>query len=255
MRLHNWASDDPSVFEQVYGNLVEETGAVIMGRRSYDNSIEAWGGKVPLGDVPCFVVTHTPPAALDPLFTFVTDGIASALAKAPGGRRRQADRTDGREHRPAIPRVRLVDEIRIHVVDVLLGGGRRLFDELLQRIRAGTDRAQQDRRRTHPSTTSSGSTSSRRRGGRATFPALAGAGTVPESAERDAAGRPVREHHRADQAAARHRAPHAGVAGVGAVVAEDEVVTWRNARPLVGLVSSQRSDRRRARRDGRRRCR
>ena len=53
MRLHNWAFDDPSVFERVYGNLVEETGAVIMGRRSYDNSIEAWGGKGPLGDVPC----------------------------------------------------------------------------------------------------------------------------------------------------------------------------------------------------------
>jgi dihydrofolate reductase len=82
MRLHNWAFDDPSVFERVYGNLVEETGAVIMGRRSYDNSIEAWGGKGPLGDVPCFVVTHRPPASADPVFTFVTDGIESALAKA-----------------------------------------------------------------------------------------------------------------------------------------------------------------------------
>jgi hypothetical protein len=28
MRLHNWAFDDPSVFERVYGNLVEETGAI-----------------------------------------------------------------------------------------------------------------------------------------------------------------------------------------------------------------------------------
>jgi dihydrofolate reductase len=63
MRLHNWAFDDPSVFERVYGNLVEETGAVIMGRRSYDNSIQVWGGKGPLGDVPCFVVTHQPPAS------------------------------------------------------------------------------------------------------------------------------------------------------------------------------------------------
>src|SRR5687768_12529417 len=34
MRLHNWAFDDPSVFEQVYGDLTAETGAVIMGRRS-----------------------------------------------------------------------------------------------------------------------------------------------------------------------------------------------------------------------------
>jgi dihydrofolate reductase len=45
MRLHNWAFDDPSVFEEVFGNLVEETGAVVMGRRSYDNSIEAWSAR------------------------------------------------------------------------------------------------------------------------------------------------------------------------------------------------------------------
>src|SRR6185295_3805038 len=51
MRLHNWAFDDPSVFEEFYAELVQETGAVIMGRRSYDNSIEAWGSKAPFGDV------------------------------------------------------------------------------------------------------------------------------------------------------------------------------------------------------------
>ncbi len=61
MRLHNWMFDDPSVFEQVYGDLRNDTGAVIMGRRTYDNSIPAWGGSGPLGDdVPCFVVTHRP---------------------------------------------------------------------------------------------------------------------------------------------------------------------------------------------------
>ena len=38
------------VFERVYGNLIEETGAVIMGRRSYDNSIDEWDGKGPMGD-------------------------------------------------------------------------------------------------------------------------------------------------------------------------------------------------------------
>lgn len=32
MRLHNWMFDDRSVFEQVFGDLVNETGAVIMGR-------------------------------------------------------------------------------------------------------------------------------------------------------------------------------------------------------------------------------
>jgi dihydrofolate reductase len=53
-----------------------------MGRRSYDNSIENWGGKGPLGDVPCFVVTHRSIEGADPSFTVVPDGIKRALAKA-----------------------------------------------------------------------------------------------------------------------------------------------------------------------------
>jgi dihydrofolate reductase len=97
------------VVERVLGNMVEETGAVIMGRRTYDNSIKAWAGKGPLGEVPCFVVTHKPPASSDPVFTFVTDGVERALAKA-------REVADG------------------NLVNVLLGGGRRLFDQLPQRV-------------------------------------------------------------------------------------------------------------------------
>jgi dihydrofolate reductase len=135
MRLHNWAFDDPSVFERVYGNLIEETGAVIMGRRSFDNSIDAWGGKGPLGDVPCFVVTHGQAVAnVDPVFTFVTDGIESALAKAKEAAGEKRIGLMGANIDQQFLAAGLVDEIRIHVIDVLLGGGRRLFDQLPQRI-------------------------------------------------------------------------------------------------------------------------
>jgi dihydrofolate reductase len=134
MRLHNWAFDDPSVFEEVYGNLIEETGAVIMGRRSYDNSIEAWGGKGPLGDVPCFVVTHRPLAPTEPIFTVVTDGIESAFAQAQEAAGDKRIGLMGADIDQQFLAAGLVDEIRIHVIDVLLGGGRRLFDLLPQRI-------------------------------------------------------------------------------------------------------------------------
>ena len=134
MRLHNWMFDDPSVFEEVFGDLTQNTGAVIMGRRTYDNSIPEWGDGGPVGDVPCFVVTHDPPAEAGPLFTFVTDGIESALAKA---REAAGDKRIGLMGAD-VPRqflaAGLVDEIRIHLVDVLLGGGRRMFGELPQRI-------------------------------------------------------------------------------------------------------------------------
>ena len=105
-----------------------------MGRRSYDNSIDAWGGKGPLGDVPCFVVTHQPPASSDPVFTFVTDGIESALAEAKEAAAAKRIRLMGANIDQQFLAAGLVDELRIHVIDVLLGGGRRLFDQLPQRI-------------------------------------------------------------------------------------------------------------------------
>ena len=107
---------------------------MIMGRRSYDNSIEAWGGKGPLGDVPCFVVTHRPLAEADPIFTAVTDGIESALAKAQEAAGEKRIGLMGADIDQQFLAAGLVDEIRIHVVDVLLGGGRRLFDRLPERI-------------------------------------------------------------------------------------------------------------------------
>ena len=48
----------------------------------HGHSIPEWGDGGPVGDGPCFVVTHDPPATASRLFTFVTDGIECALAKA-----------------------------------------------------------------------------------------------------------------------------------------------------------------------------
>lgn len=134
MRLHNWGFDDPAVMAEVFGNLEEETGAVIMGRRSYDNSIQEWGGKGPIGDVPCFVVTHRPFKTPDPVFRVVTDGIETALAKAQEAAGDKRIGLMGANIDQQYLAAGLVDEIRIHLVDVLLGGGRRLFDMLPHRV-------------------------------------------------------------------------------------------------------------------------
>jgi dihydrofolate reductase len=134
MRLHNWAFDDPSVFEQVYGDLTNNTGAVIMGRRSYDNSIPNWGNSGPLGDVPCFVVTHRPFTVPAPVFNVVTDGIESALTQAREAAGDKQIGIMGANLGQQYLAAGLVDEIRIHLVNVLLGGGRRLFDTLPERV-------------------------------------------------------------------------------------------------------------------------
>ena len=134
MRLHNWGFDNPGVFERVFDGVIDNTGAVIMGRRTYDNSIPEWGDSGPVGDVPCFVVTHEPPATAPQIFTFVTDGIQSALTKAQAAAGDKRIGLMGADVPRQFLAAGLVDEIRIHLVDVLLGGGRRMFETLPKRI-------------------------------------------------------------------------------------------------------------------------
>jgi dihydrofolate reductase len=80
------------------------------------------------------VVTHRPPASADPVFGFVTDGIESALAKAQEVAGDKRIGLMGANVDQQFLAAGLVDEVRIHLVNVLLGGGRRLFDRLPQRI-------------------------------------------------------------------------------------------------------------------------
>ena len=134
MRLHNWMFDDPTVFERLYGDLTNETGAIVIGRRTYDNSVPEWGGKGPLGDVPTFVLTHGDVPEADPLFRFVTDGVASAHAQSQAAAGDKRIGVMGAQTSQQFLAAGLVDELRIHVVNVLLGGGRRLFDVLPERV-------------------------------------------------------------------------------------------------------------------------
>jgi dihydrofolate reductase len=133
-RLHSWMFDDPSVYERSYATAVKETGAVILGRRMYDNSIEPWERKGPLGDIPCFVVTHRSFTPAHPVYTVVTDGIESALAKAQDVAGDKDVKLMGANLDQAFLAAGLVDELRIHLVNVLLGGGRRLFERLPEGI-------------------------------------------------------------------------------------------------------------------------
>ena len=132
--LHAWlrptASDeDRAVLQEV----VDRVGAVIMGRKSFDKNEGdgGWGDAGPMGDIPCFVVTHHAPARpYPPVFTFVTDGVQSAIRQA----QRAAGDKDVHLHgatimQQALP-LGLVDEIHLHVMPVLVGGGTTLFGTL-----------------------------------------------------------------------------------------------------------------------------
>jgi dihydrofolate reductase len=109
----------------------ETTGALVFGRRTFDLT-HGWGGKHPL-DVPVFVVSSSVPPAWvyeGSPFTFVTDGLESALEQAQAV---AGDKDVGVGAASIVQqciRAGLLDEIHIDLVPVLLGGGVGLFDHL-----------------------------------------------------------------------------------------------------------------------------
>ena len=112
-------------------------GALVVGRGEFDKT-QAWGGLHPLG-VPVFVLTHRPPAgwpfpetppAEEAPFTFVTDGIESAIMQA---RAVAGDKVVGLNPGSIAGQALnagLLDEVWVELVPVLLGDGIRFFGDV-----------------------------------------------------------------------------------------------------------------------------
>jgi dihydrofolate reductase len=110
-------------------------GAVITGRRTFDIA-QGWGGHHPLG-CPFFLLTHHAPGRWEGPGTggtVVTDGIESALEQA---RAVAGDRTisvAAASTAQQYLRAGLLDELRLNLIPVVLGGGVRLLDNLNGRL-------------------------------------------------------------------------------------------------------------------------
>src|SRR5262249_37890383 len=132
--LHSWmfdaaTDDDRAILQEALDGI----GAVVMGRKSFDKNEGdgGWGHGGPCGDAPCFVVTHDKPTTPHPpVFTFVTDGVVSAIEQAKNA---AGDKVVGLHGatvmQQALP-LGLVDEIRVHVIPILVGDGTPLFGAL-----------------------------------------------------------------------------------------------------------------------------
>ena len=117
---------------KVFEDLIDSGGAVVTGRRTYDIA-GAWRGNGPLPGLPLFVVTHTIPDTVpkgESRYTFVTDGVESAIEKAKTAAGDKYVSLMGATIPQQALRAGLLDEIQIHLVPVLLGAGVRLFDHL-----------------------------------------------------------------------------------------------------------------------------
>jgi dihydrofolate reductase len=139
-RLHEWVLPDPEAGHQaitdvsgVNGQVVREfmsTGAVVAGRGTFEPA-GGWGGDHHDG-VPIFIVSRHEPAAEFarwPLVRYVDD-VRTAMSEA----KRAAGDKDVLVHGAGIARFALaagvLDELEIHLIPVLLGQGRRLFEDL-----------------------------------------------------------------------------------------------------------------------------
>lgn len=124
---------------------IKRTGAVVMGRHTY-----AMGDPDSYADqyeyqAPIFVVTHAVPDQRpkenDRLrFTFVTDGIESAIAQAKAAAGdKDVTVVGGANIAQQCLQARLLDELQIGIAPILLGGGLRSFDHI------GTERLELER--------------------------------------------------------------------------------------------------------------
>lgn len=138
-----WEGGAQDASSPVVREAFANVGAEIMGRGKFgppsrgawgDDPWRGWWGEDPPFHKRVFVLTHHPREPLtlsDTTFTFVTDGIEAALERA----REAAGDKDvfiggGAKTINQYLAAGLVDEVELHVVPILLGGGARLFDRV-----------------------------------------------------------------------------------------------------------------------------
>ena len=140
---HGREGGEVNASSAVFEESQENFGAGIMGRKMFgggpgpweeESPWQGWWGEDPPFQMPVFVLTHhqrDPLELGDTTFTFVTDGIESALKQA----RAAAAGKDvwiggGAETIQQYLAAGLVDEMLLNVVPIMLGDGERLFDNL-----------------------------------------------------------------------------------------------------------------------------
>jgi dihydrofolate reductase len=141
---HGTSGGEVNADDEIAAESFGAVGAQVMGRRMFsggegpwedDPNADGWWGDDPPFRMPVFVLTHHPRETVTKqggtTYTFVTDGIESALEQAKSAAGDQDVQISGgasvvQQYLSA----GLLDEFQIHVAPVLLGGGVRLFDEL-----------------------------------------------------------------------------------------------------------------------------
>lgn len=135
--LHGWFAHDVAdrnqlTADDVLGPEFERTGALVMGNDSYEHAQASWGPHPPF-EMPLFVLTHhsRPDDVREgSTFRFVTDGFEAAVQQATVAADGKAVGLHGGGAIQQGIRTGLLDELQLHLVPLLLGKGRRLFEDV-----------------------------------------------------------------------------------------------------------------------------
>ena len=133
--LHDWyfspSGDGPKILDE----LLQTIGAMVIGKRTFDNQPEDFDTPY---KVPHFVLSHKAEASVKrngAQFIFVTDGVESALAQAKAA---AGDKdvcvAGGAATAQQYLKAGLLDEVQMHLVPVVFGGGLRLFELGMEQI-------------------------------------------------------------------------------------------------------------------------
>ncbi len=143
-----WFSSAWERLYEVAGDALNDAGAVIMGRRSFDMIYSEQGWVFPDGTAPAWPVfvlqsrERAPEQKGKTRFTFVTDGIESAIRQAQAVAGDKYVALHGASSVQQALKAGLLDEFHMNIANVLLGEGVRLFDHIgsqpihLERLRA-----------------------------------------------------------------------------------------------------------------------
>jgi dihydrofolate reductase len=155
MRLHEWAfateswrtqhgldGGERNADSNVLDEVLDGVGAYIMGGKmfggsqgAWDRAWTGWWGENPPYHAPVFVLTHHDreplPMQGGTTFTFVTEGVESALEQArtaAGGR--DVSIAGGASCVRQYLAAGLLDELYLHLVPITLGSGERLLEDV-----------------------------------------------------------------------------------------------------------------------------
>jgi len=131
-----WMGSAWEQFNEVVGDALNDCGAVIMGRRSFEQIDSERGWVFPDGTAPDWPVIVLQSQTREPVkkgkthFHFVTGGIESAIAKAKELAGEKNVALHGASSVQQALKAGLLDELHMSIAHVLLGEGVRLFDHL-----------------------------------------------------------------------------------------------------------------------------